>query len=325
MGKRKREPRPTEAAYLMWIGASHYATTDDFVEEAVRLGTSKRIHDIAMGHTLNRPGTVIFVAHDDGEKTDCPDCVGELQCPDCRVRRRKIRPKKKELKEFQKRFEKEPSQSVKRSIAVREKAIAELQEECEQCELCAGTGYGRAGTGGSVELIDGEGKVHEWDYRRFRYWLRQPGKFNVDDYEVREHLCETCGGNGVIPSGKIVGMIVPDRIEYILRGDEDLQTLTKIGSLRQLEELALADEEPRASGSRQPGGVYAVTDPKRSPSRPALDAVENLVRSGSLAPDSAEIRGNFVRFLDPISLPGFKRFRGMRKVDPNVSEWALTG
>lgn len=50
--------------YLMWVGGRFYPTRQDFIDEAVRLGCSKRIHKIPWGLVVGQ--SRIFLAHAEG-------------------------------------------------------------------------------------------------------------------------------------------------------------------------------------------------------------------------------------------------------------------
>ena len=72
--------------YLMWIGSEHYSTIDSWVKEATEQGVSKRLPNEHMGTSLLNPGTVVFVAHDEGDMDECTECLGTISCGECRKR-----------------------------------------------------------------------------------------------------------------------------------------------------------------------------------------------------------------------------------------------
>ena len=63
------------ATYLTWIGAKHYPTFEDFASESDVLGVSKRMPTV--GAALALKDATVFLAHDEGERVDCPDCYNE--------------------------------------------------------------------------------------------------------------------------------------------------------------------------------------------------------------------------------------------------------
>src|SRR5690606_29035571 len=84
MSRKNSKKSLASKAWLMWIGTEFYPTIESWANEAVELGVSKRLPSGALGEALMEPGNVVFVAHDEGEKTECPDCLGTIECPDCR-------------------------------------------------------------------------------------------------------------------------------------------------------------------------------------------------------------------------------------------------
>lgn len=64
----------THEAYLMWVGASYYPTAEEFIKEAVEQGVSKRLPSAALAYKLASERAVVYLAHDDGEYTDCEAC-----------------------------------------------------------------------------------------------------------------------------------------------------------------------------------------------------------------------------------------------------------
>jgi hypothetical protein len=54
---------PDDTAYIMMVGKRYYPTTADFLQEAQRLGVSKRIPSNALPHDLKLGETVVYLAH----------------------------------------------------------------------------------------------------------------------------------------------------------------------------------------------------------------------------------------------------------------------
>jgi hypothetical protein len=323
---------PTEitSSYLMWVGSEHYSTIGDWSEEAITAGISKRLPGAAMASKLMEPGTVIFVAHDEGESEDCPKCTGVIECPDCRKREEECSRLRKECDGFMKRFEDRAdfdanaSGSQQRSVKLRESKIDQLENESTECELCDGLGSYKAGTGGHVETQDGE----HVDYRTYNYWLHQPKKSgDFLDTITEKEMCGHCGGTGKLPCAKIFGMFVPEDVEYIVSGDETEEVLAKIKEFTKVSAKAVAAEPKRGCGKRKPGGTYVVTSPDRSATTAShaavKDALAELVKQGIVDPEATDIKGSFVRFLEPIEVD-VKRFRGIKSysLDVDVEEAA---
>lgn len=306
--------------YLVWIGSEHYENFEVYAEEAQRLGVSKRLPGISMGKTLMEPGAVIFVAHDDGETTECPDCLRLVRCPECRKRKREMKDLQAELEELTAKFASEEAMMKSgfgaRSHRIRTGKIEKLQAECDACAVCEGKGKAKLGSGGYVKVDMGKGEIKTWDYRTYNYWLHQPEHFDKNCV-VENHMCESCGGLGTVPRGFIRGMFIPERIEYISKNNESATTLEAIDGFEIIPPDALKREHKRKCGTRKPGGVYAVTKVGK-PTKAAKKAVEVLVEQGLIEEDSCEVFGSFVVFKDPIDISGTKRFRGIKSwpLDP---------
>lgn len=304
-------------SYLMWIGAEHYPTIDDWASEAVTRGISKRIPGVSVGAKLLEPGSVIFIAHDEGEYSDCPECTGTIVCPECRKAEQEAERVQAEIDKLLKRysdreaFEIAATGAQKRSLKVRDAKLEKLADEQANCELCGGKGTLEAGTGGTVEFYAG----NTMDYRSYNYWLHQPAKF--DDKDVAEKkICAHCGGTGKLPEAKVFGMFLPEGVEYILKGDEDEEALEKVKEFAKLDAKVAAAEVKRGCGKRHPGGLYAVTVPGGESKR-AKRIVKELVEAGAIDPEAVEINGTFVRFIEPIDVD-VKRFRGIKSWSLNV-------
>ncbi len=87
-------------SYLMWIGKEHYPTIEAYVEECTEMGVSKRLPNATVAEAMTAPGTVVFVAHDEGVYRECPECVGEMECPTCRLDVQELARIGAELKDF---------------------------------------------------------------------------------------------------------------------------------------------------------------------------------------------------------------------------------
>lgn len=302
--------------WLIWIGSEHYESFDVYAEEAKRLGVSKRLPGVGMGKALLEPGTVVFLAHDDGEKTECNDCLRTISCPDCRKRRREIRDLQVEIDELKAQYSSaealEKSGFARRSLKIRQAKIDAINKERCECPVCDGEGKAELGSGGYVKLNNG--KV--WDYRTYNYWLHQPEHFDAEKEVKEKCICDTCGGLGTVPAGKIRGMFIPERVEYISRGSEGEAMLERVEDFTIIDHATLRKEERRKCGKRHPGGVYAATSKGSKPSKRAVKVVDELVSKGVVEEGDCEVVGSLVVFKSPIDISGTKRFRGIKR-------WAL--
>ena len=307
----------TKTSYLMWIGSEHYPTIDDWAAEAVSHGISKRLPGASVGEKLLEPGSVIFVAHDEGEYHECTECTGAIECPECRKAEQEAQRVQAEIDALLKPFDdrddflaKAPRGKV-RSLEVREAKLEKLADAQAECKLCGGEGALEAGTGGTVSMEDGS----TMDYRTYNYWLHQPAKFDSETVEEKD-MCDHCGGTGKLPDAKVFGMFLPEDIEYIVAGDEDEKALEKVKGFTKVDKSVVVKEVKRGCGYRRERGVYAVASAEGSSSK-AKKALAELVKAGVVNPEATEVKGSFVRFIEPIYIDA-KRFRGIKSWSLNV-------
>lgn len=299
------------SAWLVWIGSEFYKGIKDWSDEAIALGISKRLPNAAMARQISAPGTVVFVAHDEGESHSCTKCVGACECPSCRKCISEITALRKHIDKMLAAFKgadfaTEAPRTLTRFKEVREKHIATLEAEMKACKDCKGKGTIKAGTGGTVKLTDGR----VWDYRTYNYHLHQPKKFDPETMVDEIDMCEVCGGKGDLPNAKIFGVFSPERVEYIARGDETKEELKAFKGFTIVKADRLKVEAKRKCGVRKAGGVYAVTDASGADGAKLLaDAVE----AGLIKPEGAEAHGSFIRFGRAIPVDA-KRFRGLKKI-----------
>lgn len=306
-----------KTSYLMWVGSEHYPTINDWAAEAVNHGISKRLPGASVGEKLLEPGSVIFVAHDEGEYADCPECTGTIECPECRKAEQEAQRVQAEIDALLKPFDGDrdafldkAARGKVRSLEVREAKLEKLADAQVECELCGGEGALEAGTGGTVSMEDGS----TMDYRTYNYWLHQPAKFDPESVEERD-MCDHCGGTGKLPDAKVFGMFLPEDIEYIVAGDEDEKAMEKVKSFTKVDKAATVREVKRGCGYRRERGVYAVTSTDGDSTK-AKKALAELVKAGVVNPEATEVKGSFVRFIEPISID-VKRFRG-------IKSWSLS-
>lgn len=318
-----------EKTYLMWVGSDSYKTIDEWVEEALAQGVSKRLPNVNVGVSLKDPGTVIFVAHDEGEWRDCPDCMGIIENPVWRKKEEKMARYAAEIERFEKerdaltdtlalapgdeeeeKAKRKKCDSLNRKIVKREMKMEDLEEEMKKDKALI-----EGGTGGSVEVIRVDSAQKETiDYRKYNYWWHQPKKFIERYSRIGEpKMCKACGGKGQLPEAKIFGLFIPSAVEYILKpedGDAVEKEMEKRG-FRTISKDEIKVEPKRKCGVRKEGGVYVVTGIADSCEK-SKSVVEKLVSRGVVEPDGVEVKGNFVKFLAPVPVD-VKRFRGIKK------------
>lgn len=292
--------------YLMWVGAQHYATIKDYSEEAVSRGISKRIPNPEVGLKLLESGTVIFLAHDEGEYDECPSCVGECECPECRKNDQELADAEERLEEGRK------TGTAAHHLKRTEDKVERLQKAIAECPICGGKKTANLGTGGEV-TVNGT----RWDYRRYTYWLHQPKAWKpIDNQVVGEVQCERCGGTGRLPKGKLFGMFLPAAVEYILKPEDTkaMEAEVKARGIETVKTSVVTTEARRGCGKRIPGGFYVVTRTERT--EPKLqEVIDEMVANGIVKPEAVEINGNFARFLAPVDITE-KRFRGLKRWNP---------
>ncbi len=325
-------------SYLQWVGTEHYPTIEDYVSEVKELSLSKRIMNAVMGQALMQPGTVVFLAHDEGESTPCQECRGVVECPECRKLETKIGVVRGQIekvtKEYNLHVEKEydssyllsnrdfikKSKNLERKIEKRKSKIESMEKAQDECLLCEGSGEFIDGTGGEVNFHDGT----LMDYRQYTFWHRQPKKWTAELLGGLKdiNLCDNCGGTGKIPEARVFGMFVPTGIEYILDPEDSEKVISEMEEKKFSVVVSVADEPKRGCGKRKPGGLYVVCKSTES-SLDSTQAVKRLADKGLIEVSDVEICGNFVRFIDTIEIES-KRFRGMKKwsLDPRAEEEA---
>lgn len=301
---KEKAPGAIDQAWLQWVGRQHYEDAAGFVDEMLAQGVSKKVPSLGIAQNLMKPGTVVFLAHDDGEVLDCPHCHEVVVCGTC---------------DGAGRVKNEKGHTV-------------------DCVKCEGKGDYAISTGGWI-TFDGE----EMMYREFlarckkdpvmretidRLGLdmksRKTKKMLWEEWGKR---CMKCSGSGRMPQGFIFGMFRPSAIEYILRPEdgEEVEQEMADKKVKTVTLKKLATEARRGCGYRQPGGIYVVTEAgQRKPSENFEKAIEELIERGAISPKGYEVVGDFVRFLAPIPIEGQKRFRGIAKwaLDPLAEEEA---
>jgi len=317
-------------SYLMWVGSESYKTIDDWSGEAVVQGISKRLPTAFVGQKLTEDGAVIFVAHDEGESHDCEECAGTLENPEKRKLKSAWEKLDKEISDIEAKIAKATDGAKLTDEALKEvSSLEKLRSRRIRKRIAAVEGYQdeddeiESGTGGWTKVKTADG-VECWDYRKYNYWLHQPKKFDPDAV-VEKEMCECCGGTGLLPNSKVFGIFVPSAVEYIMKkedGDEVRRRMERQG-IRVVTQGQLVTEKTRKCGKRCAGGVYVVTDTGNKPTYKATELVETLIRKGIVEPDGVDIKGNFIRFVEPVGTD-VKRFRGIKTwcLDPAAEDEA---
>jgi hypothetical protein len=336
---KRRTTMEIKQSYLMWVGSEHYKSIEDWTGEAVTQGISKRLPNADVGQALTQEGTVIFVAHDEGEFHECSDCLGTIENPEKRKLKQALHNLNNEIADLAKQTN-EIQDSINKGVCDAEGGQADIERIHKlierrskkalklQGEVSGMPDQVEGGTGGQVHVSNGEGlSTERWDYRKYNYWLHQPKRFNADNVLDKE-MCETCGGTGRLPDAKVFGLFLPDAVEYILKAEDTeavKEQMEKDRGFQTVSESVVKLEKKRKCGIRHPGGVYVVTDVRKGtgPSKSAKEVVEQLVADEIISPEGIEINGSFVRFLNPIDVD-VKRFRGIKRwsLDPRAEDEA---
>ncbi len=286
------QPPVIKQTWLMWIGETHYSTFEEFAKEAQEQGVSKRMANTEMAKSIMADGNVVFLAHDEGVKDPCPECLETFTCPSCS------------------RVEGAPIGQILRGRWPHRNPV--------ECERCQGAGEVTEGTGGSV-YVD-QKRMH---YKAFVGSLRH-GLVRAD-HEIRlEMQCEVCSATGKVPRALICGLFIPQCIEYILRPGDAAKAMDKMreAGIRIVTPGALVREPLRKCGRRVGGGVYIVTDPSADPEL-SKATIEDLVGRGFIEPGEVEVKGAFASFLKPIPIVQ-KRFRGVKKIEIPTAAYVPT-
>jgi hypothetical protein len=305
----KKPAAKLDNTYMMWVGSEHYPTIGDWVKEAEELGVSKRLPNEHVARALMADGTAVFIAHDEGKHAECTECSGVVACGECRKRTVEADKLRARATEMRKGEGPEAAKLLTKADLVETQAV-ELEDQNGACEVCLGAGSIEGGTGGKVVFEDGEA----WDYRQYNYWLHQPKVWTPEAKGGLSEIarCECCGGTGRLPLGVVFGLFLPQAIEVIVGGEGSPEAeAAKAAGFAPVTTATVATERKRGCGKRKPGGVYVVT--KAEGDAKAKDAVDALRKAG--IDREVEVKGNFIRFIEPIEIHGAKRFRGLGRVE----------
>lgn len=301
--------------YLMWIGSKHYQTIEDFREEARKRGVSKRIPNLEMAKFIVGEKSMIFLAHDEGETHDCPDCMANIECPECRKDDKEIHLLQEEIEDLLDSIDDDSSEKDRRRVHLfaskRMKKIETYRERKNECSCKNNKTVG--GSGGLVTF--GNGK--KWDYRKYNYWLHQPEKWTPEKMGgvVKKEICQSCGGTGIISDAKIFGLFLPDRVEYIANTDDDKKKKKEIEKqkVRFITQRELSQEILRECGERVEGGSYLVSDDTER----TRALIRELQRKQIIKRKEVKVYGGFIEFNEPVEME-LKRFRGLKKWSPDI-------
>jgi hypothetical protein len=315
-------------SYLMWIGKEHYPTIESYVDEAIAQGVSKRVSRPDLAAKLATPGTMVYLAHDEGARCECPDCQTVIENPERRKAEQAFQAAETELenrkrdykaaKEAARKAETEEDKTATAAVKARAHRLLE-NAEAKALKLAAARDDHpaeiKAGSGGHVILKDGS----RWDYRRYMYWRNQPKKWDYKAQVAELHMCEHCGGFGQLPVGKVFGVFMPDAAEYILKPEDNdkVSAEMKDKGLETVTAGMVCTEVKRGCGKRVAGGTYLVTKTNHATPEQLVATIKELVEKGVIKPDETKVNGSFAEFIAPVDIAGEKRFRG-------VKEWAPT-
>lgn len=299
-------------AYLLWVGAEHYPTIEDFVKEAAELGVSKRMSNPAVCKRVVESGLPVLLAHDEGRRKVCPACETKVPCPTCRKTIELIAKLRREAQELQgdtKLDDLKPGR--RKQVELRIRKADDLADKC--CPQCNDDGVIKSGSGGTVVFQNDV----TWDYRQYNYWLHQPKKIQecgleglpkdiktLDRFVKEDHMCAECGGRGELPEGVVFGLFFPTAMEFISAGMKYVDEKAAKDGFHVVRGPALAREPKRGCGTRKAGGVYVVAHEVRAGK---LDVAAALKAAG------AELRGPLIQFVEPVSVE-FKRCRGVKLI-----------
>lgn len=204
--------------------------------------------------------------------------------------------------------------NVDAALLVRDKPVylAHDNGNNHTCEECDGTG--------GVAWVDG----NVWDFTEYRKHAAHLARKNrksdnpLDGKQVYgTQPCETCGGRGVTPDGKVYGFFVCDGIDYILAPGDTQEVIKKAGDEGVKVVHSVAGEAKRGCGFRKAGGTYLTTKAELDYNNRKVETlVAELAKAGVVDPKRVEIKGSLAVFQDPIPIPGVKRFRGIKKWTP---------
>lgn len=325
-------PAGAGKTYLMWVGQDHYPTIKAFVDEAKELGISKRVASADLAAKLAQPGTLVFLAHDEGVYTECPKCTRDIENPEHRKAEQAylaavaIRTKRfDELNDLKELADELGTDEAKEAAAKAQRLYDNSNKKVTEHEdnLKAIPKSVKAGSGGSalVRKEPGSKKTVRWDYRKYMYWRNQPAKWNFQDMTVKLEMCQHCGGFGRRPVGKVFGLFMPNAAEYILRPEDDATVQADVASkgIATVEAKKVRKEAKRGCGYRHPGGYYLVAETDGAKAGPTPEqlkaAVEQLVAAGLVKPAEVKVTGHFGEFIVPVDIDE-KRFRGVKLWTP---------
>lgn len=162
-----------ERTYLQWVGTSFFATVEDYLTEVEQLGVCRKLPNLNVAVEVAKPGTLIFLAHDQGRTRECLACAQLVTCPTCA-------------------------------------GTGELDGQAlRPCPRCHGLGALERGTGGSA-LVDGERWTY---IRLLRLRKNRAHDFWKQEHAIEQvEFCKACGGRGKVPQGVVFGFYAPKAV-----------------------------------------------------------------------------------------------------------------
>ena len=181
-----------ERIYLQWVGTSSFATVDDYLADVKRHGVCKRLPNLNIALEVAKPGTLVFLVHDQGRACSCLACSELIVCPKCG-------------------------------------GTGVFLEERKSCPRCHGLGSIERSTGGSA-LVDGEQwpyirLLRLRKNRASEFWKRE---HQIEQVQ----FCKVCGGRGKLPQGVVFGFFAPQSVVWIRGGRQPKSALTRLQGAR---------------------------------------------------------------------------------------------
>lgn len=325
-------------SFLMWVGKAHYPTIESYVNEAAAQGISKRVANPDVAAKLAAPGTLIYLAHDEGDRIECEHCITKIENPEHRKAHQALSAAEAEASKRAGDY----ANAEDKLAGAEEGDTSDEQEEVVQAAKENLARAGRllnnaidkvnnlrairestdlvieAGSGGHVTLTNGD----TWDYRRYMYWRNQPKKWSVDNVaKDGVHMCPHCGGFGQLPKGRVFGVFMPEQPEYCLKAEdgEKVQAELEAKGITVVTSEVLMSEGKRGCGKRQEGGSYVVTTKSEATPEQLTEAIKDLAAKGIINPEDVKVNGSFIEFIAPVDITGEKRFRGIKNWTPTAA------
>lgn len=111
---------------------------------------------------------------------------------------------------------------------------------------------------------------------------------------------------------------MPDAAEYILKPEDTDKVRAEMRSkgLETVETTVVQAEAKRGCGRRAQGGTYVVTRIHKGTPEQLTATLNELVKKGVIKQTDVKVNGSFMEFINPVDIPGEKRFRGVKVWNP---------